>query len=320
MFDVSRSAREAKRFALLDRIYHRGQDLAWSGRDVLGELFDKHSGSKVAAKHRKPLERVLGVIMWGELAAWKIAAQLADELVPLEGRMAAVSQAHDEARHFYVMHDYLERSVGSIPTHVPPATQKLLERVLGANTMPKKILGMQLQLEPMALTIFHALRETDVCPVLSDLLPLFEKDEARHVGLGVQLLPTLLAKMSVAERLAFTAYSFRITKISIDVLRELEEDLRSLGVKPRRVAILGKSKQLIALEQLWATAPSTKSQVTEGLSNVFDAIGEWYWPDEAADRSLLARTKRVATTLRDGMPTVDTTLEPKQHRAETEAR
>ena len=74
MFDVSRSAREAKRFALLDRIYHRGQDLAWSGRDVLGELFDKHSGSKVAAKHRKPLERVLGVIMWGAGAGGGVAA------------------------------------------------------------------------------------------------------------------------------------------------------------------------------------------------------------------------------------------------------
>jgi hypothetical protein len=46
--------------------------------------------------------------MWGELAAWKISAQLADELEPLEAKLAATSQVHDEARHFYVMHDYLD--------------------------------------------------------------------------------------------------------------------------------------------------------------------------------------------------------------------
>ena len=34
-------------------------------------------------------------------------------------------------------------------------------------------------------------------PVLSDLMPYFERDEARHVGLGVLYLPKLLAKRNM---------------------------------------------------------------------------------------------------------------------------
>jgi hypothetical protein len=172
---------------------------------------------------------------------------------------------------------------------------------------------MQLQLEPMALTIFHALREVRVCPVLSELLQYYEKDEARHVGLGVQLLPTLLADMPIGASLAFTAYSFHVTTLSIWVLKDLEDDLRALGVDPRRVAVLGKSKQMIALEELWATAPGTKNEVTQQLGNVFDAISEWMWPDEHADPSLFARAKRVGEALKNGMTRVDTTLDPTEN-------
>ena len=169
MFDVSRSAGEARRFARLSGIYHRGQDLAWDGNAVLDELWDRHGGSGLRPEHREPARRVLASIMWGELAAWKIAAQLADELEPLEAKMAATSQAHDEARHFYVMHDYLVRATGDFPRRMAKAPERLIAATLRADTMPKKILGMQLQLESTALTIFHALREAEVCPVLSDL-------------------------------------------------------------------------------------------------------------------------------------------------------
>ena len=40
--------------------------------------------------------------------------------------------------------------------------------------LPSKLLGMQLQVETAALTIFQHVREARVCPVLSDLLAYFE--------------------------------------------------------------------------------------------------------------------------------------------------
>src|SRR6185295_14775431 len=131
----------------LDRasnIYHRGQDLAWSGREVLAALVDKHGGVHVPEGKKQALRDVFGPIMWGELAAWKISAQLADRLEPLEAKMAATSQAHDEARHFYVMHDYLELATGSVPRGMHRASEQLLSTVLETDNLAHKLLGMQL--------------------------------------------------------------------------------------------------------------------------------------------------------------------------------
>jgi len=77
MFDLEQSAEEARRFGKMENIYHRGQELAWKGNVVLDELWAKHGGSRLAPEQIAPAQRVLGAIMWGELAAWKVAAQLA---------------------------------------------------------------------------------------------------------------------------------------------------------------------------------------------------------------------------------------------------
>src|SRR6266540_2324914 len=165
MFDAPRAAEEARRASKLAGIYHHGQELAWGGREVMDELIARHGPIRIAADRQAALGRLFAIIMWGELAAWKISAQLADELVPLEAKMAATAQSHDEARHFYVMYDYL-RALGYTPTRIDPYSQRVLDLTLGARTLVQKLLGMQLMLETMALTIFAEVRESRVEPVL----------------------------------------------------------------------------------------------------------------------------------------------------------
>ena len=41
MFDLKRDAEAAKRFARCERIYHRGQEMAWDGKDILPMLLEK---------------------------------------------------------------------------------------------------------------------------------------------------------------------------------------------------------------------------------------------------------------------------------------
>src|SRR5262249_51254162 len=149
---------------------------------------------------RAALSKIFGVIMWGELAAWKISLQLADELVPLEAKMAATSQGHDEARHFYVMYDYLS-ALGAVPKSMDRASRAVLGLVLETPSLVKRLLGRQMMVESLALTIFQAIRDTAVEPVLCDLLLYYEKDEARHVGLGTQLLPQMLKRLGKREAL-----------------------------------------------------------------------------------------------------------------------
>ena len=93
----------------LENIYHRGQEKIWDGRDVLKMLVEKHGGiNELPAEKKRALQNIFAVILAGEDAAWKISLQLAESVGSVEARMAATSQAHDEARHFYVMRDYLK--------------------------------------------------------------------------------------------------------------------------------------------------------------------------------------------------------------------
>ena len=117
MFNKERTAKEARAARQMERIYHKGQDKIWDGRQVLQNLLDKHEGLQVEPGLQAPLRRVLSVLFWGELAAWKVSAELALHIEPMEAKMAATAQTHDEARHFYVLHDYLTLLGLKLPCH-----------------------------------------------------------------------------------------------------------------------------------------------------------------------------------------------------------
>jgi hypothetical protein len=242
MFDISYSDKEARRARRMESIYHIGQDKIWDGREILKQLIGRHGKPSIGSKERQALAQIFSVIMWGELAAWKISAQLADVIVPLPGKLAASSQVHDEARHFYVMHDYLE-ALGEKPPPLDRWSKRVLTMTLGTKNLAKKLLGMQLTIETIALTIFQRVRELEVEPVLTELLPYYERDEARHVGLGIQMLPELIAKMSVAERIDMAIFHLDLYGSAVMSLKSLEPALLSIGVDPRSLLAIGFRKQ-----------------------------------------------------------------------------
>jgi hypothetical protein len=242
MFDVHYTDREARRARRMESIYHVGQDKIWDGKDVLASLIARHGQPKLADRERRALSQIFSVIMWGELAAWKISAQLADVIVPLEAKLAASSQVHDEARHFYVMHDYLE-ALGETPPPLDRWSKRVLTMTLGTKSLAKKLLGMQLTIETIALTIFQRVRELEVEPVLTELLPYYERDEARHVGLGIQMLPALIAEMSYAERIDLAVFHLDLYGSAVMSLKSLEPALESIGVDPRSILAIGFRKQ-----------------------------------------------------------------------------
>ncbi len=242
MFDGTYTAREARRAKRLDSIYHVGQARIWDGREILPDLLRKHGKPSLGERERRALSRIFSIIMWGELAAWKISAQLADVLVPLEAKLAASSQVHDEARHFYVMHDYLE-ALGHKPPPLDFWSRRVVEMTLGTDDLTKKLLGMQLTIEPIALTLFQLVRELRVEPVLADLLVYYERDEARHVGLGTQLVPQLMAESSLVGKLEVALFQLEILASSVFSLKAMEPDLVTIGVDPRDVLAIGFRKQ-----------------------------------------------------------------------------
>lgn len=295
MFEEIRSARETKTAGKLAGIYHKGQVKAWDGREVLEDLIQKHGPISLPKDKTKAIQRVFAVILWGELAAWKISTDLALHIEPLEAKMAATSQAHDEARHFYVMHDYLEL-LGPVPNQLVPGAERVLAGTLSANSLAKKLIGMQLMIEPMALTLFQVVRESGLEPLLSELLTYYERDEARHVALGVLHLPKLLKNLSIAEATDLWAWQFREFWCQFSMLRELEDDFRALGINPVDVVSLGRGKQIRAnemmIEELGYSPP-----VQDLFLRFFDMKAEWEFP-ASGERS--GNRERIRNALQAG--------------------
>src|SRR5436305_11484811 len=108
--------------------------------------------------------------------------------------MAATSQAFDEARHFNTLRDYLLELGGEIP-RLDVYSAMLLRVLIDTRSLPHKLLGMQLLAETIAIDVFRTVAERRIDPVLSDLLPYFERDESRHVALGALYLPEALPRL-----------------------------------------------------------------------------------------------------------------------------
>ena len=221
------------------RIYHKGHEQAWDGRTVLDELVAKHGGViRFPDDKKEAFARVASVLLWGELAAWSISADLALKLEDTPAKMAASSQVFDEARHFYVLRDYMWRA--GIPIQrLGGWSRQLLVELLETENLLYKVVGMQLLVESTAVVMFRQLAEANIEPVLSELLYYFERDEARHVGLGVLSLPKVLEGLSDREALALWWFQTRMQLQMIAGGMTINPAFVALGIDPAEMNLRG---------------------------------------------------------------------------------
>lgn len=217
------------KYARLERLYHVGQRNNWDGHALLASLMKKHGGIRLSDEKKRSIARVFSVILWGELAAWNISADLAEVLEDVEAKMAASGQVFDEARHFYTMRDYLL----ALDVEIPPLdayTRAVLIDVLETDSLVEKLIGMQLLVENVAVNLFRAVAKSKTEPVLSELMPYFEQDEARHVGLGVLYLPALLKKLTRFEAARLQLFQVKVNTFIVWGSILLRKDFEALGV------------------------------------------------------------------------------------------
>ena len=177
----------------------------------------------------------------------------------------------------YVTHGapaLLHEEIGYTPTRIDPYSQKVLDITLNTGNLAHKLLGMQLMIETIALTIFQEVRESRIEPVLSDLLLYFEKDEARHVGLGTQYLPSILRKQTKAESASTLFFQLRLVFWTISSLKAMERDLATLGITAPNLIKHGRELQMRAHAELWEghQSPAVNDFAQRVLEGVEDAI------------------------------------------------
>jgi len=122
---------------------------------------------------------------------------------------------------------------------VPPLgglPRRLLSKVLAAPTLATKLIGMQLLFETNAVVIFRRIAESNVCPILSELLPYFERDESRHVGLGVMFVPRLIERMTAAEARRTARFQVECILLLMAGGFIVRDDFQTLGLDQRLMA------------------------------------------------------------------------------------
>jgi hypothetical protein len=239
----------------LRRIYANGHRDAWDGPAVFREAVSRHGGLQLDPARRAALVHPMTMLMWGELAAWIVSADLAERLEDHDARLAASSQVFDEARHFYVLRDYVALLHVPVPA-LDPYFRIAVRRLLCAKSLELKVFTMQILAEGAAQAIFRFLADAQVEPVLSDLLPYVERDEARHVGLGTLHLPALLARRSPRQCRRLAQQVGAIGDLFLaNQLRYLPH-YRALGLEPRDLIRRG-DKMLHELSQKLGDVPGT---------------------------------------------------------------
>lgn len=284
-----------QRASRLRRIYaHAGRDL-WDGPGVFREAVQKHGGIQLSLEKREALAHPVSMLMWGELGAWLVAAELAERLPEADQRLAASSQVFDEARHFYVLRDYLSLLHVPVP-RLDPYFAIGVRRLLATRDLTVKLFAMQMLAEGTAMVIFRFLADAKIEPVLSDLLPYIERDESRHVGFGVMVLPELLEGMSQRKLRRIRDVTYGIGDLFGATQIRFAKHYALLGLDPRDL-IRNADKTLFELSEKIGPIPGTDLRFfprdpvhTPGYEEELDLV----LPRPGRERDRLGRALRGA--------------------------
>jgi hypothetical protein len=239
----------------LRRIYAHASRDAWDGPELFRQAMAKHGGIQLSPERRAALAHPVAMLTWGELGAWIVSAELAERLEDPDARLAASSQVFDEARHFYTLRDYLAALHVPVPA-LDPYFAIGVRRLLMSRDLTLKLLAMQILAEGAAQAIFRFLCDAQVEPVLCELLPYVERDEARHVGLGIVHLPARLARMPRRRVRAVASRVGAIGDLFVAAQIRLLPYYAALDADPREL-VRGADKMLHELSRKLGDIPGT---------------------------------------------------------------
>ena len=125
----------------------------------------------------------LSSILHGEQGALSLSASLCQILREPGAQEYAANQAREEARHVSAFSRYIIKRWGS-PLRAGPTLASLMDEVVSAPEVYKKLVGMQMLIEGLAMGAFATLYARSQDPLLRRLVQLVMTDEAFHHKFG----------------------------------------------------------------------------------------------------------------------------------------
>ena len=233
----------------LRRLYEKGKGGQWNAQTDLdwstpidrsdwllapeGSLLAnvvKMTGGSVAAQKEAThdeLTYVISQLLHGEQAALQLCGQLTNVCTEMDQKFYAASQVIDEARHIEVFAKFLQEKMGTIYP-IGADLKTLLDILLQAEGMQKKVLGMQTLFEGMAVGIMDMVRRDSNNSQLQEMLHRVEQDEARHAAFGVLNMRRIVKDASQDSMEGMEDWAFSILETlnanqQLEMLRTFED-------------------------------------------------------------------------------------------------
>lgn len=142
----------------------------------------------------------LSSILHGEQGALSLSASLVHILKDPGAQEYAANQAREEARHVTGFTEYVKARWGR-PIDCGPTLEGLLSELVGAKEVYKKIVGMQMLVEGLAMGTFATFFQESRDPLLRKLCQLVMTDEAFHHKFGKIWADRTIPKLSPEEHI-----------------------------------------------------------------------------------------------------------------------
>ena len=140
----------------------------------------------------------LSSILHGEQGALSLSASLCQILREPGAQEYASNQAREEARHVHAFSRYVATRWGT-PLRSGPTLASLMDEVVRAPEVYKKLVGMQMLIEGLAMGAFAPLHARSHDPLLRRLVQLVMTDEAFHHKFGKIWAERTVPKLSPEE-------------------------------------------------------------------------------------------------------------------------
>lgn len=196
------------RLSKIERLYELAKRDQWNYSDMLKDKAYQSDLTLLTPEERTAIARIVSQLYYGERGALLISSQLTTMVPDQESAAFLTTQCFDEARHMEVFYRIAAELDQLHP--VNPFLQLMLTDLLRTDNIVEKLIGMNLLVEGLALSVFHhilsvfekhpRLQGAFESSLIIEPLKSIVRDESRHVGFGVLYLPELVKKLSWRQK------------------------------------------------------------------------------------------------------------------------
>ena len=211
--------------------------------DMIGALHTKYVSEALSDPKRRvafinaQTLRSFSSILHGEQGALNLSASLCHVLYDQGAQEYAANQTREEARHVTAFARYIKARWGR-PAKCSPVLQALLVEIISAPEVYKKIVGMQMLVEGLAMGAFATFFQKLNDPLGRKLMQLVMTDEAFHHKFGKIWADRTVPHLSEAEHNIiedWAAHCFQTLLFNLVAPSEQRDLYEEFGLDPDRV-------------------------------------------------------------------------------------